>query len=248
MAKRGRHPHNRSGGEDRHRGSGKRVLRQAAAAALGDLLADVRRRLTSGEPLDFLVYVSTLLAAVDARGESPFERDRDGPGSATLATLTESFAEVVLPETTALLAVLAELGPDELTRARARRALATRPHPVPGWLARLGEASVYRAVESTHVLGDGDNVLLGARLPGHELTAVIYIDHNLGTVVKDAFPVPGPITEVVARCGRRRRRPGYQRSAISALPTRGPGLPRRSRWARSCSRRLRPRPGRPRGR
>jgi hypothetical protein len=33
------------------------------------------------------------------------------------------------------------------------------------------------------VLGDGESVLLGARLPDHELTAVIYIDHNLGTVV-----------------------------------------------------------------
>jgi hypothetical protein len=78
--------------------------------------------------------VSSLLAAVDPRGESPFERERAaGPERATLPTMLESFAEVVLPETTALLATLAE------------------------------------------------------RLPGHELTAVIYIDHNLGTVVKDAF-------------------------------------------------------------
>src|SRR5260370_7993367 len=111
-----------------------------------------------------------------------------------LPELIESFAEVVLPETTALLAALAELGPDELTRARARLALATRPHPLPDWLARLGEASVYRAVESTHVLGDGDSVLLGARLPGHELTAVIYLHHNPGPVVKDAFPAPTPIS------------------------------------------------------
>lgn len=196
MAKRGRHPHHRRGKTKHHRqarpGAGRR-------RGPGDLLADVRQQLTNGEPLDFLAYVSTLLAAVDPRGESPFERDRDGPESATLAMLTESFAEVVLPETTALLAVLAELGPDELTRARARRALATRPRPVPDWLSRLGEASVYRVVESAHVLGDGDNVLLGTRLPGHELTAVIYIDHNLGTVVKDAFPVPSPITEVVER-------------------------------------------------
>ena len=58
---------------------------------------------------------------------------------------------------------------------------------------------MYKAVESSHVLGDGDSVLLGARLPGHELTAVIYIDHNLGTVVKDAFPAPSPISEVAAR-------------------------------------------------
>ena len=199
MAKRGRHPHNykRRGGQDEGR-------RQAPFAAEdrggpGDLLADVRKQLASSEPLDFLAYVSALLGAVDPRGDDPFERRRDGSERATLAVLAESFAEVVLPETTALLAALSELGPDELTRARARRALAARVDPVPGWLARLGEASVYRAVLSTHVLGDGDNVLLGARLPGHELTAVVYIDHNLGTVVKDAFPVPRPITDVVAR-------------------------------------------------
>jgi hypothetical protein len=164
------------------------------------LLVDVRQRLASGDPLSFLVYASTLLAAVDPRGESPFERERpDGQERATLPMLIESFAGVMLPETTALLAALAELGPDEMTRARARRAVATRPHPLPEWLARLGEATVYRAVESTHVLGDGENVLLGVRLPGYELTAVIYIDHNLGTVVKDAFPAPGPISEVAGR-------------------------------------------------
>ena len=170
MAKRGRHPHNR-----RRQGKDKRPTRAAAGhrRGPGDLQADVRQQLASGEPLDFLAYVGTLLAAVDPRGENPFERDRaDGPERATLPTLTESFAEVSLPETTALLAALAELGPDELTRARARRALSARPHPLPDWLARLGEASVYRAVASTHVLGDGDNVLLGTRLPGYELTAV----------------------------------------------------------------------------
>ena len=41
-----------------------------------------------------------------------------------------------------------------------------------------------------HVLGDGDNVNLGVRLAGgKELTAVVYIDHNMGTLVKDAFVV-----------------------------------------------------------
>ena len=200
MAKRGRRPGKRGRQARQHRHG--RQVRPARThrAGPGDLLADVRQRLASGEPLNLLAYVSNLLAAVDPRGESPFERERpDGPERATLPTLLESFAEMVLPETTALLATLAELGPDELTRARARRAQAARPHQLPGWLARLGETSVYRAVESTHVLGDGDSVLLGARLPGHELTAVIYIDHNLGTVVKDAFPAQSPISEVVAR-------------------------------------------------
>jgi hypothetical protein len=163
-----------------------------------DLLAETRQRLASGDPLDFLTYVSTLLAALDPRAQNPFERGHaDEPGHATLPEVLESFAGVAFPETTALLAALAELGPDELIRARARHALATRPHALPDWLARLGQVSVYRAVESTHVLGDGDNVLLGVRLPGHELTAVIYIDHNLGTLVKDGFLVPNPIGEVI---------------------------------------------------
>ena len=199
MAKRGRHPHNhqRRGRQD----WGTRQARPAAERRRGldDFLVDARKRLASGEPLDFLVFVSTLLAAVDPRGEDPFERYRDRPGRATLPVLAESFAEVVRPETTALLAALSELGPDELTRARAARALAARADRLPGWLARLGETSVNRVVVSTHVLGDGDNVLLGVRLAGHELTAVVYIDHNVGTVVKDAFPVPGSVTDVVAR-------------------------------------------------
>jgi hypothetical protein len=200
MAKRGRRSHDRGrkAGQHKHR-------RQARPAGThrhspADLMADVRQRLASDEPLDFLAYVSTLLAAVDPRGKNPFERERaGGPEGATLPQLVESFAQVVLPETTALLAAIAQLGTDELTRTRARLALATRPHPLPDWLARLGEASVYRTVESTHVLGDGDSVLLGSRLLGHELTTVIYIDHNLGTVVKDAFPAPGQIGEVAGR-------------------------------------------------
>ncbi|HEY6296730.1 MAG TPA: hypothetical protein VIX15_13785 [Streptosporangiaceae bacterium] len=164
------------------------------------MLADARKRLAGGDPLDFLTYVSTLLAALDPRAQNPFERaPADGPGHATLRGVVESFAGVVMPETTALLAALAELGPDELTRVQARRALASRSHLLPDWLARLGEASVYRAAESTHVLGDGDNVLLGVRLPGHEVTAVIYVDHNLGTIVKDGFYVPNPIGFVIER-------------------------------------------------
>jgi hypothetical protein len=150
--------------------------------------------------VDFLAYASTLVASLDPRGRDPFEGERaGGPDRVTLPELVESFAEVEMPQTTALLAALAELGLDELTRAKARRAVTTRSHRLPDWLARLGETSVYRAMETTHVLGDGENVLLGARLPGHELTAVIYVDHNLGTVVKDGFPAPSSVSEVAER-------------------------------------------------
>src|SRR5260221_367343 len=100
MAKRGRHPHSRKrqGRQDPHM----RRTRPAAGHrhGAGDLVTDVRQQLASGEPLGFLAYVSTLLAAVDPRGESPFERGRgDGTERVGLPTLLESFAEVVLPET-----------------------------------------------------------------------------------------------------------------------------------------------------
>ncbi len=199
MAKRGRHPQKR--GRQVARDKRGRQARSGRGSGPVDLLSVVARLLASGEPVEFLDYVSSLLTAVDPRGQNPFENKRSGgPAGPALSELLESFAEIVLPETTALLAALAELGSDEMARAQARRALAARSHPLPDWLARLGEASVYRAVESTHVLGDGDSVLLGARLAGgHELTAVIYIDHNLGTIVKDAFTVPGSIDEVIER-------------------------------------------------
>ncbi|MGH3278330.1 MAG: DUF6398 domain-containing protein, partial [Trebonia sp.] len=147
---------------------------------------------------DFLAYVSTLVAALDPRANDPFERARQ-QNAVTVPELVGSFADVALPETAALLAALAELGPDELSRARARRAYAASPHGVPDWLARLDETSVDRAVESTHALGDGENVMLNVRLPGHDLTMVLYIDHNLGTVVKDGFPAPAGVDEVVSR-------------------------------------------------
>ena len=60
--------------------------------------------------------MSCLLAAVDPRGQNPLER-AERPQPVTLSQLLESFVDVVLPETTALLAAIAELGPDELTRA-----------------------------------------------------------------------------------------------------------------------------------
>ena len=161
-------------------------------------MKDVRQKLATGEPLDFLAYVSTLVAALDPRAENPFEHASRQP-VVTLPELVGSFADAELPETAALLAALAVLGPDELGRARARQAFKASPHEVPGWLARLDQTSVDRAVESTHVLGDGDNVMLNARLPGHDLTMVIYIDHNLGTVVKDGFPAPADVDEVVRR-------------------------------------------------
>jgi hypothetical protein len=51
----------------------------------------------------------------------------------------------------------------------------------------------------THVLGDGDELLIGARLAsGHELTCVAHIDHLSSSTIKDAFFVPDSIDRVLS--------------------------------------------------
>ena len=55
------------------------------------------------------------------------------------------------------------------------------------------------AVEVTHALGDADDIIVSVTLPGgHPLTAVVLIEHNSGSIVKDAFVVSGPLDEIVA--------------------------------------------------
>lgn len=160
-----------------------------------DLMGEIRGRLRSGEPLDLLAELSSLVAAMDPRSRSPFDRRSD---QLSLDQLLVTFVDVDRIETSAVLAGLAELGLDDMQRARARRALISRSHPLPAWLVDLGRTGAYRCVEMVHVLGDGDNVMVGLRLPhSHELTLVIYIDHNMGSLVKDAFVLPEPIADVV---------------------------------------------------
>jgi hypothetical protein len=159
----------------------------------------VRQRLASREPLELLAEVSGLVAALDPRNRNPFEQNEDrGDGPPELAELARTFAEVDRTETSALLAAIAELAPDELTRSRCRRALATRRYSLPLWLTRLGDTEITRCLEMVHVLGDGDDLIVGVRLAdGHELAVIVYVDHNLGTVAKDGFVIPGPVDELV---------------------------------------------------
>jgi hypothetical protein len=164
------------------------------------LMIEVRGRLVTGDPLDLLAQASGLVAALYPRSRGPFDqvadRHKDLP---SLGELIRTFTGVDRIETTALLACMAELAPDELLRARSRRTVAGRAHVLPEWLVGLGEAEVTRCVEMVHVLGDGDDLIIGVDLPGgHSLTISVLVDHNVGTVAKDAFIVQAPIEEIVA--------------------------------------------------
>ncbi len=201
MSKRNRRRGTRKG----RRPAGRTARARQHTSAEPDLLADVRRALADRHPLSLLSLVSTLLCVTDSRRNHPFARP-DAPDLAALTReeLVATFLDAPAAETSALLAVIAEMaGDDDVLRARIRRELTARPKVEPAWLAQLSETAAYRAVRMSHILGDGDNVMLGARLSGgHELTCVVYIDHNLGRLVKDAFVVPEAIAGMVAEFKR----------------------------------------------
>ncbi|GEL20515.1 hypothetical protein PA7_43520 [Pseudonocardia asaccharolytica DSM 44247 = NBRC 16224] len=162
-----------------------------------DLLGDVAAALADDHPLALLGLVSTLLAAIEPR-PGPFEPPA-GPDLPSREELVATFLEVDLPETSALLAALAELLGEDVLRRRVRRELASRGHALPRWLVELDRAeTVGEAVGVGHVLGDGDDIMFGVRLSGgRELSVAVYVDHNLGTVAKDAFVVPEPLPGLV---------------------------------------------------
>lgn len=208
MASRG---HRNKGGRTTPKGTRPANWQKGARSAIEmepeepDLFSDVRRQLASRRPLDFLAEVSGILAVVDPRSRNPFERASAKDDShVTLDELIRTFADVECTETTALLAGIGELAPDEMLRAKGRSAVAARRHRIPGWLADLGRSEAYRCMEMVHVLGDGDDVIVGLRLPDRsELTIVVYIDHNLGGLVKDAFVLAERIDAVVATMKKR---------------------------------------------
>ena len=158
-------------------------------------MESIREALATGEPFGLLTIASALLSAFSERpslfrrDEPPLPRD----------DILQTFFEVPLLETSALLAAVAGLSDDDVLRHRVRREIAGRAHVLPHWLLAMDEAEpVDEVFEMKHVLGDGENVVVGARLPGgHELCAAVYIDHNLGTLVKDAYVVPGPLSELL---------------------------------------------------
>jgi hypothetical protein len=161
-----------------------------------ELLADLDTALRSNHPLNLLTMASQLMAVLDRRHRHSMAADDDELPS--LARLCETLLNVGFRQTDALLLVFGRMCGNELLAKRIQRAVAERKHPMPGWLLRLDELHPTRVVEMSHVLRDGDNVALEVQLPGsRQCTVLIYIDHNLGTVVKDAFVLDGPLDELV---------------------------------------------------
>lgn len=161
-----------------------------------ELFQGLRRALRAEHPHDLLITVSGLLEVTDPRGRDPLGKDER---RVIRDELIDSFIGTSYAETTAALTVMKAMVSDETRATRIGRELATRRHPMPDWLGGLEHALVEPDVWlMTEVLGDGDDYFVGITLPsGHNLSAVIYVDHNLGGVVKDAFVVAEPLEHLV---------------------------------------------------
>ena len=236
MARKGRH--SRKGGRVTPKGTRPRGTSPgfqplgAATSAPRDpeLMATVRRALHTPGPLPLLELVSTMMSLVDPRDADPFARDE--PARSTIDDLLGPLRGTVRTETTAVLAVIAELTPDPLLQADLREVVAARGHGLPPWLHSLGDTAVTGAVEMVHVLGDGDDVIVGVRVPpDHELTAVVFIDHNLGSVAKDAFMVPEGLDGLVDQMRKVNDDPDTEWRA--PRPPHAPARPVRAKWSSS---------------
>ncbi|WP_164700305.1 DUF6398 domain-containing protein [Modestobacter sp. KNN46-3] len=154
--------------------------------------------LATGEPLGLLDVASAFLSATDPRRDSPFRSD-DAESLPPREELVQAFLHVPRLESSALVAAVAGLTGDRVLRARVDREVALRGHVLPRWLTELDRARASdRAAEFGHVLGDGESLLLGVTLAdASELAVSVYVDHNLGTVVKDALVVPGALPDLI---------------------------------------------------
>lgn len=100
----------------------------------------------------------------------------------------DTFLEIDVAETTALLHMVAAMGPDEELRSRARLGLTARRQPMPPQITGLAEAQVTEAV----AFGDeaGENLMAELVLPrGVRAVLVSYIEWSPAPYVKDAFVV-----------------------------------------------------------
>lgn len=112
--------------------------------------------------------------------------------------LLEKFTGDPSPVNASVVALFAELFDDEEMQLRYRNALDAYSGPLPLWLAALREVDVHKAVRISHVLGDFDQLLLGARLgDGREATCAIMIDHLDDFEITDAILVISTIEDAL---------------------------------------------------
>ncbi len=151
--------------------------------------------LTAPTPFDLMVHASGF---VEIATERPM--DRLGPelgervdGPEFLGSLIDSG----WPELTVFGKAMATLLPDSAVVRRLRAP--ALPLGAPAWASTMDAIEVTGTFVQAEPLGDGENMWVSVRWPdGSEATAIMFVDHNMGTLLKDAFLVPAGADDVIA--------------------------------------------------
>lgn len=143
--------------------------------------------------MGLLEFVSALLESCASR-LGPDLRPTTREINAT--DLLHSFVDTEIPELVALARAGNVLRPDHELDSRIE---ALGPPPsTPSWLATLGDVGLDGTHMQGHLLGDGENILVGWCWPsGEAATLVAYIDHHMGGLVKDAFILPDHLDSLI---------------------------------------------------
>jgi hypothetical protein len=109
---------------------------------------------------------------------------------------------------------MAHLSGDEVLRARVVRDLGPRSFLLPSWMQQLNKVEIVAAEQVTDTVRDGYDIVIHARLAGHDLTTVTFIDFNMGVLVKDNLLSDRPL-ESFNEVWREHAIPGTRSSAVT---------------------------------
>ena len=172
-------------------------VRQQRGQRAPSLPDQVRAALREPSPLGLLTLASTFVELCTARPtdvlDDAAEAKRDLDDVVGTFIGSGQHEMIVLARCMALLA-----GRSDLV------AQAELPAPGPSaanrWLTAIDEWLPNGTGSLTDELDDGENVFVGVAWPdGAAATFVVYVDHNMGTLVKDAFVIPVTFDEVMAQ-------------------------------------------------
>ena len=160
-----------------------------------EFVAGIRPLLAAPTTFSLLLQASGLVEIVTDRPLDRLGSDRlgrvDGPDF--LGSLIGSR----WPELVVLGKAMAILLPDRPIV----RTLRSQPLPPgsPAWASTMDLIEVTGTFVQADPFGDGDNLWACVRWPdGSEATTIMFVDHNMGSKLKDAFLIPGGADDVLA--------------------------------------------------